>query len=1283
MAPPEIPDAPRPAEPVGPEQLASELDLLIADAVWAFTSRQDDTVAGELAALLDLHKDDLDVARAARALLWPHPDEYDSFDEEEANWPTGMVDLAAAVFTASAAAAGAEGDPLGQADSLERLYFLQANFGRHEAATCIAEREAALAGRMAAEDSGVWIPRLSDAFWRAAKSTESSSEPAAAIAHSEQAMRVDEHRSREWAPKQRLGCLDEAYRRHTDLLARAEDFDAALYQSQLRLNLYEWPGGVHYNALTHAAALDQYARVLTDARGGNERAALPVQQRAVDIGLKAANDKERNVNHVFRSSMRRVKKYRTSLEKHGYHVEAVAECEREVEIAHRLSAVHQRNSTLPASTIHKIASWMRDIGRYDDAVAWAERAVQAWASLPPAESPLKGEQNALRLVQQCLDAVGRKSEAAHCVKRRALAALRTATASSELGLQSAKALCTATVDLDRLENQRDALKYCDMEILLREELSAAGHPDDDGLANALNNRGLFLNDLDRTSESPADFERAIDLYESLREATSGDEPVPHTANLSDVHYNLGHALIKLYDPQAAEAHTRRTVALEEERAAAAPDDPNPKLARALDLLGAAQDDLHDFDAAIESRRRSIAIYEQAGKTVDAAKVRGNLAAVQLNGGRLRQGVATAASVAAEYERLYAEDPDGIRSSLARTYGNLAPFRRHLNQFEQGVQDARRALELWTEEHEHSAHGCLDKVASAHRKLSDALAAAGKKTEALDHTRRCVELGEQLLASDRSLHLENAQLALDSHARALADAGLPEEALAVSRRATSLAEELTALHPATFRDNLEICLNNLGNFLAECEQHREAFEVTRRCVRIREEMEAAEPGLHRRDLATSLSNLARRHWYVEGYEAALETSLRATALAEELCAEDREMHLDVLAKSTTAQVTYLDQLERYEEALELSHRAVALQEERVANQEVGALGDQGDALARRIEQLFNLARGDEAVPDCERLLKERGELGRPELIAYPEGLLSRALCKRGYKLQEDGQRLEAAEAIERAVALARSAAERDPEHWREQLRGTLSDLSWILWQVGRRAECLQISEESLRLAEEIHTPDNHFGLASSLDSYAFELGEAARLEEALELSRRAVPMWENRLALQDSATRRFDLGWCLRHVARWSAERDNAAPEYLPQSTRAVELLRSAADDDDWYRGQLAECLIDHAKRLDDAGQDSEATRFGAESIAMLRDLTETNRPLHLEYLAKALREHAPRLAAAGHEAAARDAAAESLRHLRELHAGLQDAFGDDLDLSLETAIRLDAIENPDRETEGV
>ncbi|THV41862.1 tetratricopeptide repeat protein [Glycomyces buryatensis] len=1288
MAPPEVPDAPHPVDPLLLEQLSSELDLLVSDALWAVESRQDDTVAGELAALVDLRKDDLDVARAARALQWPQTDEDEAYDED-VDWPTGMVDLAAAILAASATGAVAEGDPSGQADSLEELYYLQTNFGRDEEATRTAEREAALAERMAADDADLWIPRLSSAFRRAANSAEWASGPAAGIAHSEQAMRVDERRSRSWTPKDRLDCLDEAYRTHADLLLGTGEHDAALYQSQLRLNLHERPGGIHYDAYKHAAALDQYARVLTAARNGNELAALPVLQRAVNIGLEDAQDEARNVNRVFRSSVHRVKQYRIGLEKHGFHTEAVAECEREVEIAHQLAAVHQRNSTLPASTIHQVASWMKEVGRTDEAVDWAERAVRAWAALPPAEIPLQGEQNALRLVQECLEAVGRKSEAAQCVRRRALAALRTATVSSALGLQSAKALSDATADFDWIENPRDGLRYCDMEIMLREELSAAGHTNDDDLANALNNRGLFLRDLNRASEALAEYKRSLNLYEPLREAALGEESDPYAAEISDVHYNLAGSFIRLYDYQAAEANVRRAVALEEERAGAEPDRPNPKLARALDLLGSVQGDLRDFDSAIESRRRAVAIYERADNAIDAARVRGNLAANQLNSGRIRQGVATAESVAAEYERLYAEgaedpeDPEGIRSTLAETYGNLASFRKRIMQFDQSVADARRALELWTEHHERSVHGCLDDLASAHQNLADALAAAGKNDEALEHSRRATELAEQLLISDRSLHLKTVQLTLDSQARALADAGLHEEALEVSLRATGLAEEMVEFGPANFRRNLAGCLLNLGNYLTSCGQHQEAYEVTRRCVQIDEEMDAAEPGMHRQELTKALANLARRHWGLENYEAALEASLRATALGEELCAEDREMHLGVQAKSMTDQIAYLSQLERYEEALELSHRAATLHEERVANQEVDAQTDRVGALTMGIEQLFFLSRGAEAVADCERLLEMRNELDSPEVAAHLEAKLAEALSKGGSKLQTAGKRLEAAEAIERAVVLARSAAERDPKKWRELLREVLCDLAWILPLVGRRAECLRITDESLRLAEKLATPDDRYGLALSLDAHSFELGKLARLDEALELARRAVPMWESRLALCDLAERRVDLGWCLRHVARWSAEFGEDAAEYLPLSTRAVELLWSAAADDDWYEDELAQCLIDHAKRLDDAGQDSEAARFGVEAIAMLRDLTELNRSVHLEYLAKALREHAPRLAAAGDEVAARVAAAEALRHLKELDADLPNVFGDELNLALEVATRLGAIEDHDREKEGV
>ncbi|THV28720.1 tetratricopeptide repeat protein [Glycomyces paridis] len=1268
--------ATNPPPPEGPNHLADELPLLLADAMWAYESRADLTVLNGLTEAVRAAAGDPLLARAAGLLHWGRAEDFE--DEEYDGDESNSAQIRLAIALAEAVAAG-EGDLGARAGALERLADLRIQTGGAAGTMTTFMELAEVRARLAAADPGElpalaavlvrlarsckWAARscedeaekawhlstaavyqlraaevygsltaagthvgeLVEATRQAARFIEDADGPEAAVAVSAEGMRLAELHAAGLEPEERLLQAESAIESHAGVLMRAGRRDAALRHSLRRLGLHDRPDAERPDAERHARALRAHAVLLRDA--GFPETAIPVLERAVDLLVGAETGASFSPLHLAFGYNSELYEAHEGL---GEDEAALRRSERAVAIRERLCDLDRRSHAArlyrDAVKAHQARLAERDLD--DEPVAFTHRVVAVF---------------------ERIDTEGRPN--------------------TEL----ADLLCEKLCELDRRGLYTEALALGSREIPIREAAATALEPNPD-LARALNNRGLVYGRLGRDAEAVEDFERAVELHEAVAAAATDDGFAAQ--RLSEALYNHGRSLKRLRRYQAAAAALRRCVELREQLAEADPERSPTELADPLDLLANVFHESRDFTASFDARRRAEDAYARlpesdADRPWHLAQVRSGFAATCVQAHRDLEALETGREVVESFEELYAADPGRARSDLARSLRNLCIALKRAGLLDEQVTIAERALALQEQVHQEDPEHDLDDLADAFDRYSLALNEVGRTADAAEPAVRACELADRLLETDRGRHLDDVVRLMDNAASTLADADRGEEALALSRRALDLARELAAADTPSGLRYLATSLLNHGNRLSERELKEEALAVAEEGVAVGAAADAAEPGLHHTVHAKALVNLGRRLRALDRVDEAVAASARAIDLLEPLSGPGGTPDLELLE---TLAIAHGNQASDHEVAERLAESEAAGGRAVVVLERLAAVGHRPTVIPELRNQvswhayrLAGVERHAEAVARSEYALELSREIGDPEDVDHRRIDLAEHLQTLAGTL---GDRRAAFAAEERSMDLVREFYSGAPDRDEEHLCGALLDWTWALGLVGRFTEALDASFETAAAVERRYGGEpglNHWQ-ALALDNIATSLGAVGRTAEALDGQRRATAAWETRLADKDTPSRRADVAWSLRFEACWMAESGADPQETAAVSARAVALYREAAAVLPDQRADAAITAAEHAVHLAAAGSPAEAVAMADEAARTLEALAAAD-PAERPELAAAQR-HRARVHAADDRDDALAIALRSAAIWSRLAEELPLAFGFELALTLQLVAEL-------------
>ncbi|GIG68451.1 tetratricopeptide repeat protein [Phytomonospora endophytica] len=954
--------------------------------------------------------------------------------------------------------------------------------------------------------------------------------------------------------------------------------------------------------------------------------------------------------------------------RHAHILTGLGEREAAVEAACRAvelaETAHERNTRGSGlvEALPMLIDRLHDAERDDEAVGYARRAVEvAEEAATTGTVPTFAVAFALdKLVTQLLHAD--HAQEALDASDDEIAAWTEVLATDGEGdadrARFAHALTNRSIALNRLRRHAEALLATERSVAVYDDL-VEEHPHlRADLANTLIGGHHALRQLGRNLDALICCRRAADIYQDL----GRDDPD---------HDRL--ARIGAYQALASLLAEERKEAEALDYLASAADDVEELVAEdpgrhAETLMGTYTAEVVCLDRLGRSRREQLGPSERAVAAAERlAELRPGTAPVErafaltnhalcLGGvGREREAVVYVARAVAIYEEL----DDDIRGH------HLDAFAYHLDRYACALSDIGGFAEaLEQSERAQAVFGVLltvdreshlPEVASARSNHASRLEGVGRIDDAIACSEEALAMFEEFAGTESARHRPFAN-ALSNYAHRLTLADRAEDALAPAERALRLREGLAGFgEPAFVRDVAESLLN-LGHTLDHNGDHDDAVATTRRAVATIEGLAAADFDVHIELLAKAVHNLAVHLHRVSGHEEAIGHALRAVELRETLAGREPGLFLPALADSLDAYVQQLDRTGRGAEAVDAAARRVEVLA-LVAESDTARSADLASA---REFHAYTLRLADR-LPEAEAVIAEAVRAWYaaadqdPEKRAETEaaaagwqagfhdniGDLPRAAAfaaealERTRRLVEDGRddlrwklarrcntfaersvfagnRLAAVPAAAEAVDIARALAADDPGAHRRLLRDSLSQLAWSLQNHGRADDGCAPGAEALAIAEELDDPaGNRLDLALALDNQAEYLAAAGRFDEAIVLADRALALWEE-------LGEPVDLAWCLWHRAAWLAATGTGPGDTLPDSERAVALLRAENQADPYNRDDLAEALREHARHLHAAGDAEGAHVAVAESMEIREALNAVLPARHRPFLAEAL-----------------------------------------------------------------
>jgi tetratricopeptide (TPR) repeat protein len=282
-------------------------------------------------------------------------------------------------------------------------------------------------------------------------------------------------------------------------------------------------------------------------------------------------------------------------------------------------------------------------------------------------------------------------------------------------------------------------------------------------------------------------------------------------------------------------------------------------------------------------------------------------------------------------------------------------------------------------------------------------------------------------------------------------------------------------------------------------------------------------------------------------------------------------------------------------------------------------------------------------------------------------IARWSLRTGRRLWQVGRLAEALPVTEEAVEIFRELAAATPDRFRPDLAESLVRLGVRFSELGRPADALRVTEEAVEIFRELAaaTPDRFRpDLAESLNNLGVMFSELGRFADALRPAQQAVAIFRE-LASAMPDRYRTDLARSLNNLSTrlWKA---GDLAEALPVTEEAVAIFREmAAIAPDRYRPYLAQSLDNLSFWLAELGRRTEALPVIEEAVAIRRELTAATPDRYRPYLARSLDNLGVRLSELGRSADALRVTEEAVGIFRELAAAVPDRYSSDLAESLD------------------
>ncbi|GGK98549.1 tetratricopeptide repeat protein [Nocardia jinanensis] len=763
------------------------------------------------------------------------------------------------------------------------------------------------------------------------------------------------------------------------------------------------------------------------------------------------------------------------------------------------------------------------------------------------------------------------------------------------------------------------------------------------LAYALNRLASVHEDMGDNDAVPPLVTRVLEICDALPEG-----PVRDERRASGLHRMIRN-LDRRGRPAEALTYSTPLVELRERMAAADPVGEGDELVIALGNHSTFLSGIGALRDALEYSRRGVELVRRLARA-DPQRFRRELAgaldkyAVCLfEDGACEEAAGVSREAVACFDALLDEDGQQHAERAARCFSNHALLLGKVGRVDEAMISAARGL------------GLLEGLAAGDRRaygpaLSYTLVNQAVRLNGLDRTaeglvcaERAVALLDELTDGDpRELGLDLAR-ALLAYSAALSRAGRHTEAVAAQRRAVRVVEAETVAEREQNRAGLARSTAGLASRLVEAGRWPEGRESSRAAVRLWRDLVGNYAHRYLPTLADALGNHAGFCRDNQEWAEAAEYAEQAASAYETLSAQDAIRYREDWAISMEYRAWALERSGQRDSASSALDRALDIRQAIAAESPATGLPALAHSEGWAAQLRVSLAEPSRAAMHWERsatLYEEIIDSGRDDLVPGLVAVHHSYATRSGRR----GHRTEAVRAIAESVRWALHLVATDRVRHRSRLADALRDQIWILGDVGRRQEAVVVARAALLLGQEIAgagTGDRRWHIADGHDLLADSLAEVGRLAEALELSARAVSLWEELAAQSDKPS--DDLAWALWHRARWLRAMDDSDGDALRLSRRAVELYERVCADrrdrDEFFAG----ALVDHARHLSSAGDHRQALEYSSRAVAMWETLAAGEPRLHGPELAVCLRRHSLHLTRLARDDAALECARRALR----------------------------------------
>ncbi|MFI5912650.1 tetratricopeptide repeat protein [Dactylosporangium sp. NPDC051541] len=252
--------------------------------------------------------------------------------------------------------------------------------------------------------------------------------------------------------------------------------------------------------------------------------------------------------------------------------------------------------------------------------------------------------------------------------------------------------------LGRLGQRHEAATYAEAGLRVRRHLHAIDPSlqHTDGLAAALNDRGLRLSELGRWEEALAVASESVEVRRRL----VATDPATFEPNLAFSLNNLGVALSGMGRVEEALAVTSEAVEVRRRLVATDPAAFEPNLALSLNNLGIQLSELGRFEEALAATGEAVNVYRRvAAVNPDASEpylaISLNSFGVQLSRlGRMEEALAAVGEAVDVQRRVAAVNPGAFEPDLAKSLNNLGIRLVNVGRSEEGLAALDEAVCVW-------------------------------------------------------------------------------------------------------------------------------------------------------------------------------------------------------------------------------------------------------------------------------------------------------------------------------------------------------------------------------------------------------------------------------------------------------------------------------------------------------------------------------------------------------------------------------------------------------------